>query len=90
MGRGGVRKAVCGAFDLLGTLDQLLARGRDGIAGLAFLEQRDAERGFERGDPARDGRLAGAQTLSGGERAALAGDREKIAKIVPVEHRGGA
>ena len=64
MGRGGVRKSRCRAFDLLGTLDQLLARRRDGIAGLAFLEQRDAERRLERGDPARDGRLAGAQIFA--------------------------
>ena len=65
---------------------QRLARGGERIARPTPLEQVHAERLLERGDAARDGRLADAQRPSGGQGAAAVSHRHEVARVVPVEH----
>ena len=52
-----------------------------------LVEQRIADRPFERGDAARDRGLADAQGAARGKRASFARDGEEIAKVVPVASR---
>ena len=85
--RGRFGECLGRCFDLLGLAAQLFTGGGERISGLAFLEQLDAERTLQRSDPARDRGLAGPQRPRGGQRAAFAGDREEVAKVVPVQHR---
>src|SRR4029077_9129386 len=64
----------------------LLAELRQAVAGRAALHQAAAELLLERRDAPVHGRLAQPQRLGGRERAAVAGDGEEVAQVVPVEH----
>ncbi len=87
MRRGGVGESLQGHFHRFRPTEQIVALGRQRVAGLALLEEVDAERLLHRRDSPRHRRLAGAQQLRGRERAALASDGEEIFEVVPVEHR---
>jgi hypothetical protein len=55
-------------------------------SSLPLVEQVDAKSFLERSDPPGDGRLADSERSRGRKRAAVAGDGQKITKVVPVEH----
>jgi hypothetical protein len=62
--RGGVVEAERRRLHGFGMGEQLFARGRQSVAGRAFLEQGQANGFLERGDAPCDGRLADAQLLA--------------------------
>ena len=53
-----ISEELRGSLDLLRSSKQIFAGRRESVARLPFLEERKAERPLERGDPARDRRLA--------------------------------
>ncbi|HYD11650.1 MAG TPA: hypothetical protein VEC11_02255 [Allosphingosinicella sp.] len=76
-----------GAFlDRFRGREQGLADLSQPVALLAPLEQDEAERLLEHGNPPRDGGLADLQLPGRGQRRAIPRDREEIAGVVPVEH----
>ena len=69
--------------------NKLLARRRQAVSALPLFKQGEAERSFQRRDPAGDGRLAGSKDPCARERAALAGHGKETAQVVPVIHWPG-
>lgn len=75
-------------LDPLGLRLDTLARQRQPVALGCPVEQPNRQVGLERRQSTPDGRLRHAQLLCGSRQAAMAGDGEEEAKIVPVQHKG--
>jgi hypothetical protein len=73
-------------LDAFGERQQRGAVFGEAIAARGPRHQRLPDPAFELFEPAMHGRLAGAERLAGGNRAAMARNREEILQIVPVEH----
>jgi len=73
-------------FHALGMGQHLLAQPGEAVSGRVPFDQPAAELLLERSEPPVHGRLGESQRLGGRERAAVAGDGEEVAQVVPVEH----
>ena len=74
--------ALCRALE--GVSGRIADAGQGAPAG----EQRQAQRFLQSGDPAGNGRLAYPERAAGRQRAAVIGDSQEIAQVVPVQHVG--
>jgi hypothetical protein len=74
------------SLDAFGERQQRGAVFGQAIAAGLPCHQRPPEPALELFEPAMHGRLAGAERLAGGNRAAMARNGEEMLQIVPVEH----
>ena len=85
---GRIDKAASSDCNLARAINEIFAGGGERVAGLALLEQRQAERFLQCGDAPSNRGLTDPQRPACRQRASSVGDCQEIFEVVPVEHRG--